>query len=126
MHVKRYRVTLTTNSSGDATGYTDDVGSGGEVKQILYTKTDFADTVDPIVSTETTGVIIWDEDNPTTSVLRAPRQATHLNTSGAAALYAGGGSAVLAPIVVANERIKVLVANGGDTKTGTFDIWIGG
>lgn len=125
MHVKRYRVTLTTDASGDATGYTEDVGSGGEVKQILYTKTDFANGVDFVITGETTGVVIWDQDDVNASELSAPQAATELNTTGAAATY-DGTRVVLKPIVVANERIKVVVASGGDTKIGTVDIWIGG
>jgi len=125
MHVKRHTVSITTDSSGDATVYTD-VIDYGEIKQIRYAKTDFADGVDFVVSLENTGVIVWDEDDVNTSGTRCPQQATHLNTTGAAALYAGGGSAVLRPVVVAGERIKVVVAAGGDTKTGTVYIWIGG
>jgi len=125
MHVKRHTVSITTDSSGDATVYTD-VIDYGEIKQIRYAKTDFADGVDFVVSLENTGVIVWDEDDVNASGTRCPQQATHLNTTGAAALYAGGGSAVLRPVVVAGERIKVVVAAGGDTKTGTVYIWIGG
>lgn len=125
MFLKRYAVTVTTNSSGDGTSYTD-VIDHGEIKQIRYVKTDFADGVDFVVSLEDTGVIVWDEDDVNASGTRCPQQATHLNTSGAAALYASGGTAVLRPVVVAGERIKVVVASGGDTKTGTVYIWVGG
>lgn len=128
MFIKRHAVTVVTNSSGDGTGYTD-VIDYGEIKQVRYAKAgsgNFADGVDFVVSLEDTGVIVWDEDDVNASGTRCPQQATHLNTTGAAALYAGGGSAVLAPVVVAGERIKVVVASGGDTKTGTVYIWIGG
>lgn len=128
MHVTRHAVTIVTDGSGDGTGYTD-VIDYGEIKQIRYAKAgsgNYSDGVDFIVSLPDTGVIVWDEDDVNASATRCPQQATHLNSSGAAALYASGGTAVLRPIVVAGERIKIVVASGGDTKTGTFYIWVGG
>lgn len=119
---ERHTVTLTTDGSGDAVGYTPVLS--GEIRQIIYTKTDFADTVDPVISVESTGEIVWDEDNVTASAVRAPRIATHSN-AGVAALYAGGGSAVLDRIFVVRDRIKCLVANGGASKTGAFTIIVG-
>ena len=124
MYATRHTVLLTTDATEAATGYTD-VPVNGRILQIVYTKTDFADGVDFVVTGENSGAIIWDEDSVNATAQRAPMQATHLNTTGAAALYAASGTAVLAPVVIANERIKVVVANGGDTKTGTVDIWVG-
>jgi hypothetical protein len=51
--------------------------------------------------------------------LPAPRQATH-STAGAAALYAAAGTAVNDKIALANDRIKIVIASGGNTKTGVF------
>ena len=51
----------------------------------------------------------------------ATRQATHA-PDGSAALYAAAGEAVLGDIVLANERVKIVVASGGNTKTGQFVI----
>ena len=120
MYAQRYIVSLTTAADGSATGYTPVVT--GKIAAISYVKTDFADGVDFVVSGEDSGLIIWDEDNVNASAIRAPKQATHLNTSGAAALYAAGGAAVLSDIMIANERTKVVVASGGDTKTGAVHI----
>ena len=55
---------------------------------------------------------------------RRPRQATH-TTAGVAALYAGGGSAVLDKIALANDRVKIVIGSGGNAKTGAFHIVMG-
>jgi len=125
MNPKRYRINLTCDSGGACTAYSDDVGVGGEIKQVKYTKTNFSDGVDFVVTGETTGVNIWTENDVNATATRCPRQATHLNTSGAAALYASGGTAVLAPVVISNERIKVVIASGGNATTGAVDVWVG-
>lgn len=122
MYAERHVVNLTTDSSGDATGYTLPVR--GRVLQVVYAKTDFADGVDFVVTNETTGEIIWDEDNVNASAVRAPRIATHSNL-GVATLYAAGGAAVLDHICIAGDRIKVVVAAGGSVKTGAVHFIIG-
>ncbi len=73
---------------------------------------------------ETTGASIWTESSVNASAERLPKQATH-STAGVAALYASGGTAVLDYIPIANERIKIAVTSGGDTKVGTFYITVG-
>ncbi len=120
-HVQRHVVTLTTNGSGAATGYTPTVT--GMISHIAYVKTDFANGVDFTITAEATGEAIWSGTDVNASTTVAPRQASH-STAGAAALYAGGGSAVLVPIYVANDRVKIVIASGGDTKTGAFHVVI--
>lgn len=111
--VKKVSVSLTTDSSGDATAYSEEVN--GLVGQVRYVKTDFANGVDFTVTDEATGATIWAESDVNASATRVPRQATH-TTAGVAATY-NGTAAVLDMIPVAG-RIKVVVAQGGDTKTG--------
>ena len=48
-----------------------------------------------------------------------PRVATS-DAAGTAALFASGGTAVQDKIALANDRIKIAVAQGGDTKSGVF------
>lgn len=117
MSIRAFRVPVTTDGSGDATAYSDPVF--GTVKHAAYIKTDFADGVDFTITGETTGQGIWTETNVNASTIRYPMAASH-STAGAAALYAGGGSAVNVPIVLAGERIKVVVASGGSVKTGVL------
>lgn len=122
MHVERHVVSLTTDGSGDATGYTPQVT--GRVLGIRYVKTDFANGVDFTVTSEATGETIWAEADVNASASRAPRQVTH-STAGAAALYAGGGSAVNDYVFVAKDRVKIVVAQGGAAKTGAVHVLIG-
>ena len=122
MWAERKTVTVTVDASGDGIGYTDMVT--GRVLQVRYVKTDFADGVDFTITAEATGETIWAETNVNASATRAPRQATH-STAGAAALYAAGGQAVLDHVVLANDRVKIVVAQGGVTTSGTFHVLIG-
>lgn len=127
MYIRKFTVAVTTDSGGDATAYTaaDSTGNSaqinGEVISLQYVKTDFADGVDFTITDETAGQTIWTELNVNAAKTVAPQQATH-STAGVASLYAAAGEPVETPIVVANERIKIVVASGGDTKSGSFII----
>lgn len=116
-HAQRLAVAVTTIADGSATAYSTVVT--GKLSQIRYAKTDFADGSTITITAEATGETLWTEAAVNASATRAPRQATH-STAGAASLYAAGGTAVNDKIALANDRIKVVIANGGDTKTGTF------
>lgn len=117
-------VSLTTDSSGDATGYTSSIPYG-RVINVIYTKDDFANGVDFTITTETTGQNIWVDTNINASETIAPKQAAH-DTSGNALYYTTAQASpaesypVTTDIYVVNERIKVVVAQGGSGKSGTF------
>jgi hypothetical protein len=121
MFIKRETVILTTAADGSIIGYTAPVN--GRILSIQYVKTDFADGVDFAITAETTAQQLWAQDNVNASATKAPRQAAH-NTAGVAAEYATG-FAVVEPIAVDNERIKIAITNGGDAKSGTFHITVG-
>lgn len=123
MYPKKYRITLATNGSGACTAYSDDVGVGGEIKQIKYTKTDFADGSTMTLTGETSGIAIWAQTGVNATATVCPMQASH-TTAGVAATL-DGTRAALVPVVISNERLKLVVASGGDTKTGVVDVWIG-
>lgn len=122
MYVERHRVSLTTDASGAATGYTPAVT--GRILAVKYNKTDYANGVDFTITSEDTGQNIWVESDVNAAKTVAPRQATH-STAGVAALYAAGGTAVNVEVFVASERIKIVLAQGGDTKSGSFDVFVG-
>lgn len=121
-YVQRHRVSVTTAADGSATAYTDDPISG-VIAAVIYTKTDFDNGVDFTITGETTGTGIWTESNVNASATRCPRQPTH-DAIGAASLYAVGGEPVEAPIVLGQERVKIVIAQGGNVKTGTFDVLV--
>lgn len=116
-YAQRVAVTVTTAADGSATAYSDVLT--GKLSQIRYVKTDFANGSTFTITAEATGETLWGESNVDASATRAPRQATH-STAGAASLYAAGGAAVNDKIAIANDRIKIVIAAGGDTKTGVF------
>ena len=120
---ERYVVTIVTDGSGDGTGYTPVVS--GEVIQVRYVKTDYTNGVGFTITAEATGETIWAEAAVDASATRAPRQAVH-STAGVAALYAAGGTAVSDRIVLAQDRIKIVVASGGAAHTGTFHVLMSG
>lgn len=116
MTIKRYTVPLTTDSGGDATGFTPVFS--GRISQIRYVKNDFDNGVDFNVTAETTGETIWAEENVNASATRAPRQLAY-TTAGVAVLYAATFGVYDVPIVVAADRVKIVVAQGGNVKSGT-------
>ena len=122
MHAELQTVTIDTTTAG--TAYTGVVN--GEVISIRYVKTDYATDPDFTITGETTGINIWTQSNVDASVTVCPRQPT-ASQAGVAALYgAGAAYAVNDRIVLANERIKIVVANGGTAKTGAFHVTING
>lgn len=121
-YCKRYTVTATTDGSGDATVYTPTVN--GRILNVIYTKTDYADGVDFTITLEDTGIGLWTESNVNASATRSPHQLTHSQV-GAELDYAAGGSKVETDIWAADERVKIVVANGGATKVGVFDVIVG-
>lgn len=114
-------VAVVTAADGSATAYSGVVT--GKVSQVRYVKTDFADASTFTITAEATGESIWSETGVNASATRAPRQATH-STAGVASLYAAAGQAVNDKIALANDRVKIVIAGGGNVKSGTFHIVI--
>lgn len=121
MHVQRHVVTLTTTSGGAATGYTPNVT--GRVLSIRYVKTDFADGHDFTVTLEGSGEAIMVGTDVNASASFYPRVGV-TDSAGAAATLDGTQLARDA-VYAANDRIKIVVAQGGDTKTGAYHVVIG-
>lgn len=117
-YAERHAVALTTDASGDATGYTPVIT--GRIINVIYTKTDFADTVDFTITVEGTGQGLWTEENVTASKTVAPKQALH-DVVGAGVTY-DGTNEIYGDVMVAKDRVKIVVAQGGDTTSGTFDV----
>lgn len=118
-YAEAHEVVVTTDASGNGTGYTPVIT--GRIMTVIYTKADYAVGVDFDITLEDTGQDVWDEDNVDASKTISPRQPTH-DKAGAASLYAASGEPVEDYIVAASERVKIVISQGGDTKTGTFII----
>lgn len=113
--IRKFTVDLTTNSSGAATGYTPYFS--GYIQAIQYVKTDFADGVDFTITADVTGESILALTDQNSATIVRPRAATH-STAGVASVYASGGTAVNDRIALGRDRVKVVIAQGGNVKTG--------
>jgi hypothetical protein len=122
MYIERHVVTIETDDQGAGVGYTPVVT--GFIRAIRYVKDDYADGVDFTITTEESGQAVLVTSASNASETFQPRAAT-VGITNAAALYAAGGTAISDLIPVAAERVKIEVAQGGDTKSGTFHVYIG-
>jgi len=109
-------VTITTNANGVGSGYTQNIT--GKIATVIYTKVDYSDGVDFVISTEDTNQSIWGENNVNASKTIAPRQKTQ-DTRGSDLVYVDA-KYVCDKIPVSCERIKISISSGGDTKSGMF------
>jgi hypothetical protein len=126
MFIERHSLTLTVNASGAATVYTDTPVSGRvlQLRYVPHASTPLDTGADLTITGEDTGVAIATLSNiGTVGVTFVPRQATH-GVTGTALVYAGTDP-VTEPVYLAGERLKVVVAQGGTSKTGTLHICIG-
>lgn len=125
MAYQKLSVTATTAADGSATVFIPEAvatvpGTNkltGRLVTLIYDKTDFATGVDFTTTSEDAGETLWTENNVDASTVRSPRQPTHAG-DGTASLYAGAGEPVEGAIVLVDDRIKWVIAAGGDTKTG--------
>ena len=120
-YIQKYSVSVTTAADGSATAYSA-VIPHGLIEHIRYIKTDFADGSTITFTVDGTGEAVWAESSVNASATRAPRQATH-GATGTALVYAST-DAVADKIAVSADRIKIVVASGGNAKTGTFHIYV--
>lgn len=111
------RVVIVTDGSGDGTGTTRRLN--GYLESIKYKKTDYAAGCDFTVVGDLTDTVYWSQENVNATATVRPRGATH-TINGVAAVYAAAGEAVLDRLVIPDETLTITVAQGGDTKTGTF------
>jgi hypothetical protein len=120
-YAETHTVAITTDASGDGTGYTPVVT--GKIINIIYTKDDYAAGVDFAITAEGSGIGLWTESDVNSSKTVAPKQPTH-NQTGTENDTAG--DVQLEDIYLTNERVKIVVDEGGATKTGTFKVIVGG
>ncbi len=130
MYVNKSTVTATCNSGGNAIAYTPEV-INGRILSIEYNVDGSNPYLEPTsptsgfnftITTEVTTQNLWVETGITGAKTVAPRQSVS-DTVGTATYY---GGSPLEPVVdfiyVADERVKVVVANGGNLTTGSFTI----
>lgn len=124
-YIERHAVSIDV-ASGSGTGFTPPVS--GHVLAIRYVPdatAPYATGFDATITAEVSGLpIITVTDGGTSALSLYPRAAT-VSVANAAAVYADGGEAVNAPIPVAGERVKIVIAEGGTAKTGLFHVYVG-
>lgn len=122
--MRHYKVTVTTDGSGNAVAFSPRIA--GEIHSVQYVKdgsNGYVNGVDFTITAETTGENIWTQADVNGSAVVYPRAPTH-SQAGAAALYAAGGTAVMARVGVAGDRVKIALAQGGAAKVGVFHILV--
>ena len=106
--MQKMKMAMVTDGSGDVEQLCDaPTGEcNGYICALRYVKTDYVDGVDVVFSGADSGIVYhtWTDVNATATV------------------FNGDGSFIKKPI--ASERLKIVVSSGGDTKIGTFHIWI--
>lgn len=115
MFAQRHVIAVTTAADGSATAYSP-AGVTGRIHSITYVKNDFAIGVDFTITLEATGESLWTDTNIDASETVYPVQKANLGGTGVA-------STILEqPIIAANDRVKIVIAAGGNAKTGTFHV----
>ncbi len=117
MTQRTVKLTGTTDTSG-ALVVTTERAVRGRIVSVRYVKSDFADGSTMTLSLETTGTVVWQQTGVNASVTVYPRAQVHSGTG--VGLTYDGTQPVCEPVPVAGERLVMTVANGGNTKTGTW------
>lgn len=123
MTVRRFSIAVPLSSGGAAEVYSPKLS--GKLISINYSKDNYSNGVDFVITAEASGETLWSEENVNATSTRHPRAATH-GITGAAALYASGGTAVNGYLTLGQDRIKIVIANGGTSTSGTFHFTIDG
>lgn len=109
---QRANRTVTVDASGDA-----DVDIGpfrGWLERIIYTKDDFANGVDFTITDEDTGRTIWTEANVNSSKTVYSSDLVQ---------DTGGSNTTQYDRIWIKGDVNVVVAQGGNATSGTFEIW---
>lgn len=114
MHAERHRIAVTTDGSGAATAYLPAIT--GRIHAISYIKGNYDVGVDFTITLENTGESLWTDTNVDASEIVYPVQKANLGGTGAASTLTE------VPVVAANDRVKIVIAQGGASKSGTFDV----
>lgn len=122
--IKRLQLDVTTAPDGSSTASINTDG-GGLLHQLVYVKhgtNPFANTVTFTLTEVGTGRALLTTGAIAASANFMPRDAA-VSISNAALLYAAGGTAV-ADLIPVSGMLQLALANGGDTKQGTFYIYL--
>lgn len=121
-----HAVAVTTDGSGNATVYSPPTfGTVVAVRYVPNASTPLDDAADITITDNGTGIGVLTVTNVGPGARDFWPRAFTMNTTGTVALYAAGGTNVLDLVPVAGA-IKVVVASGGATKSGTLYVFVQG
>lgn len=118
--LRKFTVAVATIADGSATAYSPYFS--GLIHSIQYVKVDYADGVDFAITVDGTGQGLWSESDVNAAATKFPRAPTH-SVAGVAATY-DGTRAVFDRVAVSRDRVKIVLAQGGNVKTGSFVITV--
>ena len=116
-YAERHVVAVTTATDGTGTAYSPVVS--GRVMTVRYLRGTLATTAAITISAEATGEALCSEVFATDAT-RYPRVPTHTGSGGVVLFGSTVSYGVLEPMVVAEDRLKVVVGSGGDSMSGTI------
>lgn len=126
MFVQKKTIALVGSAGGTGTFYSDVVS--GKILSVTYTKdatNPLEATLDMTITVEGTAQAVLSLTDQNASATWAPRQAVIVNTSAAALLYSTGNP-VEDYIFMADDRVKVVIAQAGAaTLKGTITVLLG-
>lgn len=126
MYAERHVVTLTTDASGDVTGYSPVLtGRILGIRIVVPGSGGIENTADFTITADGTGEQILTVANVNGSTSFYPRVPTHKAADGAAELYAAGGTNVRDHITLVADRVKIVVAQGGNAKACSVHVIVG-
>lgn len=121
MFAEKRTVAITTDASGAATGYAD--AATGRVLAIIVVDTSLDNTADFTITAEATAEPIVTLTNVAASAPYYPRVQVHDETGTGATT--DGTRKLREPVTLVNDRVKIVIAQGGNVKACTVYVIIG-
>jgi len=131
MYLTRHYVTVTCDSDGDCTDYTDELCNGyiRAIRYVVDTGSPIASTATITITDEESGLVVLDITASSLSRTYFPVSPTNLSSDGSVLYYTTAENAAevqTAQIPIALERLKIVIDGGGTGLTeGGFYSYIG-
>ena len=123
-YIARHVLEIVTDSSGDATAFTPHVD--GIIQAIRYIDGDFDTGGTITITADKSGLDVLAVANTSADGTYYPRAAAQNTTAGELNYGSATGAPIPTGIPVAGESLKVVVANGGDSASGTLHFYVEG
>ena len=119
MHVRTETIAIVTAAGGQTTYSEGPVN--GRILSVRLVDVDLTGTADLTITGETTGIAVLTDIAAGATETWYPRVAANLNTDGSALVT----TYYVEPIVLGDERLKVVIANATGAQTATLYVQIG-